>query len=145
MAIGVLNGNNINWDLIEFDHNNGVFNAAGEGISFGTIEVTGTLSGSDQLQVNSAVYDTVTFRRWQGDEVVTVAGDATTAFDYDGNSATVALSNDTNFSLTHASGGSWQVDDFAFTVEVDALAIPEPSSTALLGLGGLTLILRRRK
>ncbi|HAC81435.1 MAG TPA: hypothetical protein DCG06_14140 [Deltaproteobacteria bacterium] len=28
---------------------------------------------------------------------------------------------------------------------VAALAVPEPSTTALLGLGGLALILRRRK
>ena len=29
--------------------------------------------------------------------------------------------------------------------EIDAFAVPEPSTTALLGLGGLALILRRRK
>jgi len=31
------------------------------------------------------------------------------------------------------------------SVSIDAVAVPEPSSTALLGLGGLALILRRRK
>ncbi len=31
------------------------------------------------------------------------------------------------------------------TIEGDVVAVPEPSSTALLGLGGLALILRRRK
>ena len=31
------------------------------------------------------------------------------------------------------------------TVELEVTTIPEPSSTALLGLGGLALILRRRK
>ena len=38
-------------------------------------------------------------------------------------------------------GGGW---DAAMTVNTDA-PVPEPSSTALLGLGGLALILRRRK
>lgn len=43
--------------------------------------------------------------------------------------------------------GTWRAEgwDFAFTAEVNAVAVPEPSSTALLGLGGLALILRRRK
>lgn len=36
-------------------------------------------------------------------------------------------------------GGSWLMDNFTVT------SIPEPSSTALLGLGGLVMILRRRK
>jgi hypothetical protein len=30
-------------------------------------------------------------------------------------------------------------------VRLDIAAVPEPSTTALLGLGGLALILRRRK
>jgi hypothetical protein len=40
-------------------------------------------------------------------------------------------------------GGTWDqaLDDISFTQQ----AIPEPSSAALLGLGGLALILRRRK
>ena len=36
-------------------------------------------------------------------------------------------------------GGNWLMDNFTVT------SIPEPSSAALLGLGGLALILRRRK
>ena len=34
---------------------------------------------------------------------------------------------------------------FEDRVVLDVVAIPEPSTTALLGLGGLALILRRRK
>jgi hypothetical protein len=38
-------------------------------------------------------------------------------------------------------GDHWTLDDVSF----DGTAIPEPTTTALLGLGGLALILRRRK
>ncbi|WP_227021626.1 PEP-CTERM sorting domain-containing protein [Oceaniferula marina] len=43
----------------------------------------------------------------------------------------------------HAAGGAndWYADD----VIVDITTVPEPSSAALVGLGGLALILRRRK
>ncbi|MCP5538475.1 MAG: PEP-CTERM sorting domain-containing protein [Akkermansiaceae bacterium] len=36
-------------------------------------------------------------------------------------------------------GSNWLMDNFTVT------SVPEPSSAALLGLGGLTLILRRRR
>jgi len=39
--------------------------------------------------------------------------------------------------------GAITIDNFEFSTDV--VAVPEPSSTALLGLGGLALILRRRK
>ncbi len=44
--------------------------------------------------------------------------------------------------LTVISAGTYNIQgyDIQFTVE----AVPEPSSTVLLGLGGLALILRRR-
>lgn len=41
--------------------------------------------------------------------------------------------------------GANTMTDFFDNFEVTGTAIPEPSSTALLGLGGLALILRRRK
>jgi len=40
-------------------------------------------------------------------------------------------------------GDGFRVSNFSFSVDVTP--VPEPSSTALLGLGGLALILRRRK
>ncbi|MEJ6778803.1 MAG: PEP-CTERM sorting domain-containing protein [Akkermansiaceae bacterium] len=41
--------------------------------------------------------------------------------------------------------GDWQLDYIALDTTGAFDAVPEPSSTALLGLGGLALILRRRK
>ncbi|MFC4993806.1 PEP-CTERM sorting domain-containing protein [Rubritalea tangerina] len=43
----------------------------------------------------------------------------------------------------HVAGGA--NDWYADNVVLDVVAVPEPSSTALIGLGGLALILRRRK
>ena len=48
------------------------------------------------------------------------------------------------FSTTTGSGSSLSnIDNVAF--QGTAVVVPEPSSTALFGLGGLALILRRRK
>lgn len=57
--------------------------------------------------------------------------------------ATVALngSNALVLDLTTDAGGGYRLQGLALEVA----AVPEPSSTALLGLGGLALILRRRK
>ncbi|MGJ8672095.1 PEP-CTERM sorting domain-containing protein [Rubritalea sp.] len=51
----------------------------------------------------------------------------------------------TSAQITEASANPqrWVTREIDFTMEVTA--VPEPSSTALLGLGGLALILRRRK
>ena len=51
-------------------------------------------------------------------------------------------SNDGDKALLHLSAAGETV--FLNAVN-DFTAVPEPSSTALLGLGGLALILRRRK
>jgi len=42
-------------------------------------------------------------------------------------------------------GGYWEVREDANSLILDFYAVPEPSSTALLGLGGLALALRRRR
>ena len=47
----------------------------------------------------------------------------------------------TSFSMDITGTGSFEYATYAFVNEV----VPEPSTTALLGLGGLALILRRRK
>lgn len=45
---------------------------------------------------------------------------------------------------TQSNGNNWAMDDIVLNADPVAIA-PEPSSTALLGLGGLALLLRRRK
>ncbi|MFT5906790.1 MAG: hypothetical protein ACI9E1_002402 [Cryomorphaceae bacterium] len=69
--------------------------------------------------------------------------DTSVSFDVDGKGATTISSSGglptfTNLSLT---GGI----KFTVTYIYTAVPIPEPSSTALLGFGGLALIMRRRR
>ena len=58
------------------------------------------------------------------------------------------LSGLTSATITQGfnTAGATRLRDLGFTFEVsDAINVPEPSSTALLGLGGLALIARRRR
>lgn len=69
----------------------------------------------------------------------TTAGTATT----DANFATYSGLTGNTLSITSATGTSGRSPLAGF--QIVANPVPEPSSTALLGLGGLALILRRRK
>jgi len=58
--------------------------------------------------------------------------------------------DDVNLSVGAETGTAWTTEGNADHAEIDSitlttLPVPEPSSTALLGLGGLALLLRRRK
>ena len=87
---------------------------------------------------------------------------ASSTFSYDYNTAAQALSsesitfiwataNDTSnleLRFTNVSSGAASPEDSTALIDnvtITATTVPEPSSTALLGLGGLALILRRRK
>ena len=49
-------------------------------------------------------------------------------------------------SASTSNNGRYGIENVDFNIEVvSSVAVPEPSSTALIGLGGLALILRRRK
>ncbi len=128
----------------EYDISGGTFNVAGESITFGTIALTaGTTSDGSTLQLNSATWDAVSYRRWHGDDISSIAGSTTNITN---NTAQEVALDDTSFTTAWVTGtGSWNIDDYGFTLDVTSIPVPEPSSVALLGLGGLALVSRRRR
>ncbi|MGJ8656211.1 MAG: PEP-CTERM sorting domain-containing protein [Akkermansiaceae bacterium] len=72
-------------------------------------------------------------------------GDSTTTVNFDG----VAFDTGDDLVVTLQTGTLASVNDFVVSFNelsiVDVTPVPEPSSVALLGLGGIALILRRRK
>lgn len=82
---------------------------------------------------------------------LTVTNDATVSFtDADGQDWEAAFVfnkdayGDVVRNTSHLAGGQ-ATDDQAILTFTNVTAVPEPSSTALLGLGGLALLMRRRK
>ena len=67
--------------------------------------------------------------------------DAIWSFTYEVALGDASIGNDLDLAFSATGTGNYGVDH----VEIDFVAVPEPSSTALLGLGGLALTLRRRK
>jgi len=147
----------ISWDLNpdnpvanEYDINGGTFNAADESITFGAITLTpGTTSDGSTLVLNSAVWDALSYRRWPVDEsggdISTISGTGGTTIAGNTAQEVTGLSGFTTLTTTFEAG-TFNIDDFGFTVDVTAIAstVPEPSSLALLGLGSLFLVSRRR-
>ncbi len=144
-SLGALTGGEAN-GLIRFgvDNTNGIrgigINGAAAG-AFGSlnggsfnpvtgVEYTWVLTGSDFDGTSSASYDVEIF---QG------ASSVYTSLNNTFTSASGASIQSVNFTR----GGNWGAG--AYTVDNIGIAVPEPSSAALVGLAGLALILRRRK
>jgi len=112
-----------------FDHN--LFTGANQYHMTLTIDPT-AFAGAGSAEISFAQYT-----------AETTLGASTTAFtniELQLDDAGKALSDNTTAVLRmHNAGSTARVDNIAFT------QVPEPSSTALLGLGGLAFILRRRK
>lgn len=129
-----------------------------------TFDAYERVQGDGNYTINVALFSSSTFTGANGTDVagaagVTALGTGSYAFSSDANLATnedVIGATISNVSLAGATSGDniWvrfeaprpgsnstgQMDNLTVTYTV-----PEPSSTALLGLGGLALILRRRK
>ena len=147
----------INWDINfnngeararEFDYRGGTFNAVGEGITFSNISVSGTGSGGQGYQLDSAMFTEVSTRRWSagdGDALSLDGGTtAATPASSGGNVAAFDLNN-SSFTADWFSG-AWNVTDVDFAVEVSSVTtpVPEPSSLAYAAVCGLVGLRRRR-
>jgi len=119
-------GYSVNLANITFDHqmltNNGTFQGPGHGATF-ELQLDGSIYDSvltlDNVAASNSGTDTFTESRTLG------AGTHTLTIKAD--------------KYTMTSGNNMGIDNLSFNT------VPEPSSAALFGLGGLALILRRRK
>ena len=130
----------------------------GETLTFSSLNATTTTPGVT-LTLNSAVFNGFNWRFSGGDDGETVnanfAGGEETA---DGSGlftnigganarADFVISDPTSFTISGAPGptgaNGFGIDTLAATFDLTATAVPEPSSLALLGLGGIAFFSRR--
>ena len=107
-----------------------------------------TARGANGVTVSVASSEGGSFTALAGITTFTIApGDAVTVFGETFDLTALAAAGNVRLlriDITSSHGGDF---DFAGLSEIrfDGEAVPEPTTTALLGLGGLALILRRRK
>jgi hypothetical protein len=124
----------------------------------GTFDVISNSNGNDSIIISVTAADTIAFSnisfRWQLDPTKTnsevtltglnTQGDNWVGFSTNTYNAATFVNSDTivvDLAVIKAQGGDTNGASFTLTT----VAVPEPSSTALLGLGGLSLILRRKR
>lgn len=123
-------------------------NSNGELVQFDFSSISVNLNGGSDNGVGSWLgFTGGSIGAFAAGEIAIVNGNLH-EFDVDGNPFDLtAGGNDNNLQVlrdTNAgASGSYRPESWSFQVEVNV--VPEPSSAALLGLGGLALILRRRK
>jgi hypothetical protein len=132
--LSAYDGGTFSWDGVATDEGSGSVPGS---YAYGKVTVTGTAGSATSALIPSA--DRPTLAGWSSySHDFTAADFGKTEGEWD-----AILANVTSITLGgNAYGGSENLgyDNIALNA-----AVPEPSSTALLGLGGLALILRRRK
>jgi len=116
----------------------------------GTLELGGLSAGGftidiDSLSLANSIGDAAGFESWsKGDGIVDYSFIiATTSAGISGFDATDFSFDSSGFS--NGPSWDWQIKLSGNDLVLEAYAVPEPSSTALLGLGGLALMLRRKR
>ena len=130
-------------------------NSGTDGVNALTIDYLGAYSSftnADSLadaETLSAATATASVYNADAYANITASGTNTFPFDFDINVG--SLANDGNYLLFRATStgaeanGDLYMFDSTLTVTQDVVVVPEPSSLALLGLGGLALITRRKR
>jgi len=159
-AITVASGTGTNnGATLTFDSSNGWGGTVGNRGTVGAAAIrihggitTGDIPWTITGLANNGVYDMVWYNKNTGETRHPNTGVA--GFDAGngiGLSGVRDSEGDQNFSSVQADGsgtitGTWFYDgNLTAVAGVQLIAVPEPTTTALLGLGGLALILRRRK
>ena len=132
VSVGVERGNmtlrGANGGTQNFDHN-----LSGDNIYHMILTV-------DPTAFSGAGSATITYAQYTAESTLGASSTAFSNVELDLDGVGKSLSDNTNFVLRmHNAGAAAQVDNLSIT------QVPEPSSTALLGLGVFALILRRRK
>jgi len=131
-------------------------NANGEQLTIGFGSISSVLSGGgspDSLTFNG--FSAVSWGSWASGHVAVVNG-VSNAYDdgnvgnefnklqtVSGNSLETVFDSAANTGAAQDADGSWRPEGWDFSVTVTA--VPEPGTSALFGLGGMILLLRRRK
>jgi hypothetical protein len=128
--------------------NNGVYKleSSGSNVKYSAASIkifdsTGLVDLTDSFDTSFVGYNNIQLSgvASNGSDTGTVNGDSIAA-----SASQIPLSNVQTIDVVRT-GGKFNVNDVNGSFTISTVAVPEPSSTALLGLGGLALILRRRK
>ena len=142
------------WEINDSDGSKGLTLGGTNGWDW--LDITGTLDlddlstggftiDIDSLSLANSIGDAAGFESWsKGDGIVDYSFIiATTSAGISGFDATDFSFDSSGFS--NGPSWDWQIKLSGNDLVLEAYAVPEPSSTALLGLGGLALMLRRKR